>query len=117
MEMPELVRASDGKRVAPWKDGHGYPTVGTQCEPALEDYSVSVRFEGGMGPFVVASVNYYINAGGAHGLRGQEFVAIDLDAGGAKKLSPPERTNRRSSRAQRRAFRSRSKRRSTPASC
>lgn len=91
MEMPELVRASDGKRVAPWKDGHGYPTVGTQCEPALEDYGVSVRFEGGMGPFVVTSVNYYINAGGAHGIRGQELVTIDLEAGGTKKLSPPER--------------------------
>ncbi|MDI1479411.1 hypothetical protein [Polyangium sp. y55x31] len=91
LEMPELVRAEDGKRVAPWKDGHGYPTVGTQCESSLEEYSVRVVFEGGMGPFVVASVNTYTNHGGAHGIRGQNLVSIDLDAGKAVDLGPPEK--------------------------
>ena len=91
MEMPEFVRAEDGKRVAPWKDGHGYPTMGTQCESSLEEYSVGVRFEGGMGPFVVASVNTYAYHGGAHGIRGQNFVTIDLDRGAAVNLAPPEK--------------------------
>jgi len=91
MEMPELVRASDGKRVAPWKDGHGYPMMGTQCESTLEDYGVRVSFEGGMGPFVVASVSTYELHGGAHGIRGQNFVTIDLRTGSAATLVPPEK--------------------------
>ncbi|MDC3955325.1 hypothetical protein KEG38_15775 [Polyangium jinanense] len=91
LKMPELVRAEDGKRVAPWKDGHGYPTMGTQCESSLEEYGVHVQFEGGMGPFVVASVNTYANHGGAHGIRGQNFVTIDLDRGEAVELGPPEK--------------------------
>jgi hypothetical protein len=90
MDMPELVRASDGLRVAPWKDGHGYPTVGTQCPSTLEDYNVGVTLVGGMGPFVIASVHFYINAGGAHGYRGQNFVTLDLEQGAEVKLFAPE---------------------------
>ena len=91
LDMPELVRAEDGKRVAPWKDGHGYPMMGTQCESALQSYGVRVKFEGGMGPFVVATVNTYSDAGGAHGYRGQDFVTIDLEAAAAVKLEAPEK--------------------------
>jgi hypothetical protein len=89
MDMPELVRASDGKRVAPWKDGHGYPSFGTSCDSALEDYGVDVKFEGGMGPFVNAGVNHYESYGGAHGVRGHDPVTINLETGDAVKLAAP----------------------------
>lgn len=79
MDMPELARIADGKRVAPWKDGHGYPYTGTQCDPAIEEYSVNVTFEGGMGPFVVARMKSYTFTGGAHGVRGEELFTIDLE--------------------------------------
>lgn len=88
MDMPELTRISDGKRVAPWKDGHGYPYTGTQCDPAIEEYSANVNFEGGMGPFVVARMGTYLFAGGAHGLRGDEFFTINLEIADAVKLAP-----------------------------
>lgn len=78
MQMPELTRISDGAKVAPWKDGHGYPYRGTQC-PELEEYSVNVVFEGGMGPFVAVRRNIYEFSGGAHGIRGSEPYIIDLD--------------------------------------
>jgi len=78
MQMPEVTRISDGAKVAPWKDGHGYPYTGTQC-PELEEYSVNVTFEGGMGPFVAARRYTYEFAGGAHGIRGSEPYILDLD--------------------------------------
>jgi hypothetical protein len=88
MDMPELTRISDGKRVAPWKDGHGYPYTGTQCDPAIEEYSANVNFEGGMGPFVVARLGTYMFSGGAHGIRGDEFFTINLEIADAVKLAP-----------------------------
>ncbi len=88
MDMPELTRISDGKRVAPWKDGHGYPFTGRQCDPAVEEYSANVNFEGGMGPFVVARLGTYLFTGGAHGIRGDEFFTINLEIANAVKLSP-----------------------------
>lgn len=78
LQMPELVRISDGARVAPWKDGHGYPFMGTQC-PDIETYGVNVEFEGGMGPVVVAYLRTYEDYGGAHGVRGENLFDIDLD--------------------------------------
>lgn len=88
MDMPELTRISDGKRVAPWKDGHGYPFIGTQCDSVIEEYSAHVNFEGGMGPFVVARMGTYLFAGGAHGIRGDEFFTINLEIANAVKLAP-----------------------------
>lgn len=90
MDMPELARISDGKRVAPWKDGHGYPYTGTQCDAALEEYSVSISFDGGMGPFVVVRMGSYTNAGGAHGFRAEEYFTINLEIPDAVKLLPRE---------------------------
>lgn len=78
MQMPELVRISDGARVAPWKDGHGYPFMGTQC-PNIETYGVNVEFAGGIGPIVAAYLRTYEDYGGAHGLRGENIFDIDLD--------------------------------------
>lgn len=89
MQMPELTRISDGANVAPWKDGHGYPYTGTQC-PTLEEYSIDVRFEGGMGPFVIARMSTYEFAGGAHGIRGARSFAINLDKLEEVKLLPRE---------------------------
>jgi hypothetical protein len=42
-----------------------------------------------MGRFVVASVRTYEYHGGAHGMRGQTFFTMDLDAGQSVDLSPP----------------------------
>lgn len=89
MQMPELTRISDGAKVAPWKDGHGYPFMGTQC-PSIEDYGVNVVYEGGMGPFVNATLNTYENYGGAHGFRGSNSMILDLDKLAKVELLPPE---------------------------
>lgn len=89
MQMPELTRISDGATIAPWKDGHGYPYVGTQC-PTIEVYSVNVTFEGGMGPFVIARMNTYEFAGGAHGVRGAQFFTMNLDNLAQALLEPRE---------------------------
>lgn len=88
MQMPELTRISDGTRVAPWKDGHGYPYTGTQCDPEIEDYGVNVTFDGGMGPFVVTRKRTYEYSGGAHGVRGEDVAAINLDKQIAVELAP-----------------------------
>jgi hypothetical protein len=90
MEMPEITRISDGQRVAPWKDGHGYPYVGVQCDPAVEDYSVRIIFEGGMGPFVVTRMKNYTDGGGAHGITGENFFILNLETASTVKLSPRE---------------------------
>lgn len=89
MQMPELTRISDGAKIAPWKDGHGYPYVGTQC-PTIEEYAVNVTFDGGMGPFVVAQMNTYEFAGGAHGVRLARSFAMNLDKLEEVVLSPQE---------------------------
>lgn len=87
MQMPELVRISDGARVAPWKDGHGYPFVGTQC-PEIQTYGANVEFVGGMGPIVAAYLRTYEDYGGAHGIRGETLFDIDLDKLDRVKLEP-----------------------------
>ncbi len=88
MQMPEIVRITDGARVAPWKDGHGYPYTGTQCDPAIDEYSVDVTFDGGMGPFVVTRMRTYLYASGAHGFHGEDIGAINLDKQAAVKFEP-----------------------------
>jgi hypothetical protein len=90
MDMPELVRMTDGKRVASWRDGHGYPIYGIQCDPALEDYGVSVHFEGGMGALIMAGVHSYESYGGAHGMRGVDLQTMDLESGATVELQAPE---------------------------
>lgn len=79
IQMPELVRISDGARVAPWKDGHGYPFMGTQCPNNIDHYGANVEFAGGMGPVVAAYLRTYEDYGGAHGMRGENLFDIDLD--------------------------------------
>lgn len=88
LDMPVFVGA-DGRRVAPWKDGHGYPIFGTSCPDTLQDYAPRVVVEGGLGAIVTATLRAYEDHGGAHGVRQARPFAIDLDAGAAVPLAPP----------------------------
>ncbi len=73
LDMPLLQRLSDGRELAPWQKGNGYPTVGTACDSNDHvpndpdsrwdvDHVVGVSFDGGAGHFVVARFHRHTKA-------------------------------------------------------